>query len=191
MDINFKNLHDALLKECEVVFPSIIDELKSEKIYSLSLYSEGGAWGDLYPTVSTFDGLNEVIAEYRENEYYDDQSDDELLKDLKWSPCDSPKLEEYIDSLPETQAHLGKIVEVMDKLWDEEEEKEYNKLEQRLTKVCLQVLKSLDEKGVFNKLDRSAFVLNLLNGDQSDEERLEFAQSINPKSVCDKYEAEI
>ncbi len=191
MDIKFKKLQEVLLKECKVVFPTIIDELKEEKIYSLSLYNQGGDWGELYPIAFTIEGLNEVVAEYREDEYYEDQSDDELQIDLKWSPCDSPKLEDYIDTLPETQIHLESIVKVMDKLWDEGKEEEYEKLENKLSDICLTVLKTLDENGVFGKLDRSSFVLNLLNGDQSDEERLEYAQRTNPKTVFEMYAKEI
>jgi len=191
MDINFEALYDVLLKECENVFPSIIDKLNKEKIYSIALYNDGGEWKSLYPTLSTYDGLNSVISEYRKDDYYSDQSDEELFKDLKWSPCDSPMLEDYFGTLPESQVLLDSIAEVMSKLFDEDKEDEYEKLEDEIIKVCLKVLQSLDEKGVFNKLERSSFVLNLLTGDQSDEERLESALLINPKPVFDRYALEI
>ena len=57
--------------------------------------------------------------------------------------------------------------------------------------VCIRVLKRLDAEGVFGAGERrEGIVLNVLMGDQSDEERLKYAKLLNPASVYARFQEE-
>ena len=191
MDFDTLKFRNTLYSECRIVFPRIIEELSHEDIYSLALYSSGDAWGYLFPTVSTQKGLNEVSAEYKAKEYYQSKTIGELKRDLKWSPCDSPRHVLYDSSLPRSEGILSKVEEAMEEYYDTDQEDKCDKLNNELTQTCLDVLRQLDVEGIFDALERSSFVLSLLNGDQSDEERIERAKYLNPESVYRKYVTEI
>ncbi len=191
MSFDLKIFQNVLYNECKNIFPKIIKELSHENIYSLALYNSGDSWGYLFPTVSSVVGLHEVATDYKEKKYYQDQSIRELEADLKWSPCDSPHHINYESTLEESEKTLQQIEEIMGEYWDNNQEDKCEKLHQNLVQICLKVLMQLDTEGVFNAIDRSSFVLNLLNGDQSDEERLERAKILNPKQIFNKYKTEM
>jgi hypothetical protein len=57
--------------------------------------------------------------------------------------------------------------------------------------VCREVLRQMDAEGRFGTgSDREAITINLLMGDQSDEERLEWARELNPPAVVERLERE-
>lgn len=112
---------------------------------------------------------------------------DKLKAILKWEPRDSPHHDRYVSMLPKTEKMLLEALE-MDELM---EEKDHNLFHERVTHICMDVLSQLDREGTFGALDRSSFVLNLLNGDQSDEERVERAKALNPENVFLWYKHEI
>jgi len=50
------------------------------------------------------------------------------------------------------------------------------------------VLKQLDDEGIFGEGEqRKSIVLNILMGDQSDEERMKYAKLLNPSSVYNHF----
>ncbi len=181
----------TLYKESKAAFLKIIDEQKSDKIYSLALYNSGDDWGYLFPTVATEAGLDFVAGKYKKNKYYQDKSISSLKQELRWSPCDSPVHEEYVSELHITEELLRPISELMFELYENDKEGDSDEIHNRLVAICLKVLRQLENDGVFNSIDRNAFTLNLLNGDQTDEERLERAKALNPKGVYKIYEREI
>ncbi|MCP3875098.1 MAG: DUF4303 domain-containing protein [Desulfobacteraceae bacterium] len=191
MSFDFNKFHSVLFNECKRIFFIILEELSHENIYSLALYNSGDNWGYLFPTVATKKGLSEVAAEYQKDEYYQNQSMDELEADLKWSPCDSPRHVNYESTLKESEKLLQQAEDMMEEYWDNHQEDKCDELHQQLVQTCLDVLKRLDSEGIFQAIDRTSFVLNVLNGDQSDEERLERAKLLNPEQVFKQYELEI
>jgi hypothetical protein len=191
MKFDLNEFEKILYEEGKAIFPKIIEDCEHEGIYSLALYNSGDSWAYLFPTVATKKSLSYVAAEYKKDDYYKDKTIESLEADLKWSPCDSPRHENYESSMSETD----KIVELasghLDNLFDDGKENECDELHQKIVKTCLKVMNRLESEGVFGKLERSSFVLNLLNGDQTDEERLERAKVLNPDSVYQSYKNEI
>lgn len=187
MTFDFDRFKMVLYSECKSVFSSIIKELASEDIYSVALYYSGDDWLYLFPTVSTKSGLSKVVIKYKEKEYFQNKPIDELEATLKWSPCDSPHHEDYVSALSQTDKILLQA-QFMDELMEEENYEAFNL---RLIKICMNVLKQLDTDGIFDPLDRSSFVLNLLSGDQSEEERLERAKILNIENAFMPYKLEI
>lgn len=191
MNIDLNKFENTLEAELRGIFPIIIERFQSEGIYSLVLYSSGDYWGYLFPIVATSTGLRQTVQEYKKNELYLDMSGEELEADLKWSPCDSPMHEYYISALPETEKHLQIVRAQIDEYENGSEYKKVVNLREQLLNSCLTVLKNLDDGEVFFGLDRSSFVLNVLNGDQSNEERIKRARVLNSVSVVNKYEDEM
>ena len=181
----------ALLRESKVAFRDIVEKFEIEGIYSLCFYNSGDSWGYLFPSFSTKTGLSKVASEYKENEYYQEKSLEYLESDLRWSPCDSPNHELYVSAFPEAEQCLEKIVKQMDQYWDNGQEDKYSDIYEKLVSVCISCLQQLEKDNVFSKLERGAFVLNILNGDQSDQERLERAEKLNPPNVFLRYSNEI
>lgn len=186
MTFCFDGFKMLLYDECKSIFSNIIKELASEDIYSIALYYSGDDWLYLFPTVSTKNGLSKVVVKYKKNENYQDKYTDELEATLKWSPCDSPYHEDYLSALPQTDKMLLQA-QFMDELMEEEN---YEEFDLRLVGICMDVLKQLDLDGAFESLDRSSFALNLLSGDQSEEERLERAKVLNPENSFMQYKLE-
>lgn len=191
MDFDKKLLARTIYDEAKAAFSKIIAEQKQNNIYSLSLYNSGDDWCYLYPTVSTESGLEAVAQQYKENEYYKNQSLNALKQDLRWSPCDSPLHDEYCDEMPNTQALLTPVSDLMYELYKADNIEASDEIHDYLVQLCLDTLNQLQNDGVFGILDRAAFTLNLINGDQSDEERLERAKMLNPPHVYEKYKLQL
>ena len=201
MRIDIEHFKNTLYKEAAELFPKIIEQYKHEGIYSIALYNSGTSWSYLFPTFATHKGLEKTISAYQKKEWYKDETVEELTKDLKWSPCDSPYhglLEFY---LKETTELVDDIFEAIQEMYDQEcdayegpgEAKTplTNALQQQLETTCLDTLIKLDADGVFAGLERDSFILNLLNGDQSYEERLERAEKVNPPSAFASYQQDL
>jgi hypothetical protein len=178
---------EALYRECANAYPRILRDLRDERIYSLALYNSGDSWEYVFPTVSTHAGLDRAAQSYKALPLYSRFSVEELQCLLKWNPCDSPHHEAYIDCMPDTDVQLGPIAERLQSL----ETDEATALHERLVGICLDVLKRLDLAGSFGEgVARSEIIVNLLNGDQSDEERLERATALNSVMACETLSAD-
>jgi hypothetical protein len=58
--------------------------------------------------------------------------------------------------------------------------------------VAVEVLQQLDHEGAFGSgLERARIVLGIWKGDQSDEERIEFARRLNPQAVVERFAKEL
>ena len=58
--------------------------------------------------------------------------------------------------------------------------------------TCEQVLAEPDTEGVFGQAsDRESVVLNVLMGDENDEDRLAHARRLNPTEVWDRYRRDL
>lgn len=187
----FKN---TLLEECKIAIPKIVADLKHEGIYTIAFYTSGSCWGYIFPTVSTYVGLEEVVAKYAANPSFADESIEQLRHSLKWSPCDSPRHSNYDETLSATWDLLTIASAELYRLYDLEDEagnqgdSEHDKLVEQLETACLEVLASFDELKLLDGIeDRSTILLNLINGDQDDQERLDRAKRVNPESAYLRY----
>jgi hypothetical protein len=105
---------------------------------------------------------------------------------LRWSPCDSPLHGEGEPLLAETARIRGAGPDPCD---DTPEADDANAL---IFDVAIQALRQLDAEGVFGQgLERAQLVLGIWKGDQSDEERIEFASLLNPRGVAERFAREI
>ena len=61
-----------------------------------------------------------------------------------------------------------------------------------LFETAVDVLKALDRENVFgSEFERSRLVLGVWMGDQSDEDRIAFAQRLNPKHIANRFAKEL
>ena len=188
MSFDFQGFSETLYRESVEAIPRMFDALRHEQVYSWALYSSGDEWCYLFPTVSTVTGLQRAAQQYRSTPRYERFSLEELECALKWSPCDSPHHGAYAESMPATAGLIGPVVEKMQSL----DEHEAAELDGALVEICLQVLERLDADGHFGVgMAREAVTVNLLNGDQTDEERLARARRLNPARVYDRLRDDV
>jgi Domain of unknown function (DUF4303) len=190
MEFDINKFRKILLEECKNTIPKIISDLSSEKIYSIALYTSGDEWVYLFPSVSTFFGLSKAVEKYEKNSSFSHLTKKELEMELKWSPCDSPRHDTYFSSFPETQKIVESLANIMQELYDEEHDdwQKSDDLHKALVSTCIDVLNELDNLGFFsNNIDRNSVTINLLNGDQSTQERFERAKRLNPEVVYQNY----
>lgn len=194
MLIDLADYKATLHREASEVFPTIIKDLADEGIYSLALYNSGDTWSYLFPTVSTRRGLQSVFEAYRAEGamFGADMTDEQLIQSLKWSPCDSPHHDEdYGNTLVQTEALLEPISNAAYESLDDHEDNFFYHLHESLVAATLEVLQQLRKDGVFAGLDPDEFVLNLLNGDQGDDERLVRARVLNTAPAYQRYADEL
>ena len=168
---------------CEAVYEAwnaFKQEYPRDKVYGLGLYSSEVA-GYIGMTVFSEEGLDAVASEYAVRSGRELESEKPALK---WSPCDSPHhmwCEELFD----------KAQEVLDAAPDPYDDDTNN--EERVVgafEVFVDVLRTLDTEGTFGS-GRSTMVLSVWVGDQSDEERIDYVQRLNPLELVERFEAEL
>ena len=191
MNTKLDQFESALFKESQEAFLDIIEKFGNEEIYSMCLFNSGDSWNYILPSFATKAGLRQVASKYKESEYYQEKSIETLERDLKWNPCDSPRHEMYVNALSKSEGYLRKVVLIMNEYWDDGREREYWRIHEKLVSICINCLQKLENDDVFIKLKRQSFVLNLLNGDQTEEERLERAEQLNPIDVFLQYKIEL
>jgi hypothetical protein len=191
MNFDFKKFQAILIKECKSSFSKIISDLSHENIYSLALYNASGELSELYPTVSTQVGLGEVVKKYKMIKYYKNTSVKKLETDLKWSICDSPRLENYVGTLPNSEKMLKKAQKILNTYFENEDDVKYKHFEVKLIQTCIEALKKVKSEGLFSSIEESSFVLNFLNGDQEEKECLRYAKQLNSILVFKKYKSEL
>ena len=134
-------------------------------------------------TASTEEGL--TIATER---YLASEGGDPILTraSLRWSPCDSPLHAEGVNLLqksgllraggPDPHEDSIEAYEAIALVFD----------------VSCDVLKQLDREKIFGSdVQRAELLLGIWMGDQSDEDRIQFAQQLNPASLVDRFAKEL
>ena len=189
--IDTSTFEDTLYNEAKITFPKMIAEYKAEKIYMLGFY-HSGCYSYIFPIALTEADLlddpelrwyecyanhhceyeegtskaNELLSDFSEVIIYGDDFDDD----------------DYIDE---------EIDEVED--WDEEEDEKkveayYHFVEQSVANV----FSRLEKEGIFNDLgDRDSYVLNLVCGDQSSNDKLNYAKRVNPESALVQLQSDV
>src|SRR5262249_9587448 len=134
---------------------------------------------------NTEEGLTRVAQKYFEKhsgcrERYGNDLERMRLH-LRWSPADWEYFEEggsFFSDYWALEQSLG------DPYRDES-------LGPAFISIYLQVLRQLDKSGLLGRgQQREQITINLLRGDQSDRERLEWAMQLNPRPVCVRLKAD-
>ncbi len=190
---DFQQFHTTLLEEARVGFHSIRRQHRGETFYSFALYTYGER-AYIFPTASTEEGLTQVARKYMAKGHYQGRALEQLRRELRWSPCDSPLHGEGAAYCQRANELLEPVPELLQALNDREHDsrKRSDKLIEQLDSIFLDVLKQLDAEGVFGRGEhRASVVVNLLMGDQSDESRLAYAKQLNPREAYQKLEEDL
>jgi hypothetical protein len=180
--IDREALETMMRAEFRAAWATLRSRHPGERFYSFGLYTTDLA-EYLLVTASTEEGLSEVTQRYV-TEKGGDPGAQRMA--LRWSPCDSPLHGEGEALLPET-ARIRRAGP--DPCADTPEADDANAL---IFDVAIQALRQLDADGVFGQgLERAQLVLGIWKGDQSDEERIEFASLLNPRPVAERFAREI
>jgi hypothetical protein len=180
--IDFQMFRDTLLTEFQLAWQVLREAHPTDHFYSFGLYTTPLA-EYLMVTASTEEGLSIVTEHYLAS----DGGDASLTRaSLRWSPCDSPLHQEGTDLLPKAQLLRANGPDPY------EDTIESDEAVALVFEVAVDVLKQLDNEKIFGTdLERSRLVLGIWMGDQSDEERIEFARQLNPKRVVERFAKEL
>jgi hypothetical protein len=186
-EFDFGKFHELLYSASKSAFINIQHLHKNEQFYIFALYTCGDL-AYVIPTSSTEEGLTVAAQKYSTIKYYQGFSIEQLRERLRWSPCDSPLHTNGEEYFAEVNDFVAKVPVILDAIPTEESWQEFNSFVDRFIDVCITVLKQLDDEGVFGEGEqRSSIVLNILMGDQSDEERMKYAKLLNPSSVYNHF----
>ncbi len=177
-------LDTTLRAELRAAWATLRGRHPGERFYSFGVYTTELA-DYLSVTASTEEGLSEVSQRYV-TETGSDPAAQRVA--LRWSPTDSPLHREGRELLvgSDRLRQRGEGPEPYD---DTPEADEAIAL---IFDVAIQALRQLDAEGVFGEgLERAQLVLGIWKGDQSDEERIEFASLLNPRPVAERFAREI
>ncbi len=180
-------MHLELSKQLEaatVAFTrTVAENFAAEGIYGVALYTSG-CYRYVFGTFLTYKGLEEVSKEYlKEDQYQEEwQSVDNAMRELKWSPCDSPHYCKY-DNL------FKDVNQLIDTIWSNviDDDNEYILTCQEIHQACIDALAKVRKSQIF----RDDVVLVLLMGDQSNEERLLNAEGLNPEKTLNNFKSEL
>jgi hypothetical protein len=180
-EADLKKLEDELYRQGLAGFRQILGAHPKDKFYCFAFYTNG-EFTFVALTASTCEGLDKVAQDYKKKPPYKAMSIADLRLDLKWSPCDSPlhgaaeadltALDPLMESVT---AELRRRSDLNDDL------KSFDQFVAPVRGCFANALKRIDAHEVFGRgEERKKVVVNLLMGDQSDEDRIGFAESVNP-----------
>ena len=174
----------ALKDAARATFRALKSQHPDERFYAFALYTAGEAEYVL-PTANTEEGLARRAEEYARRRGR--APDDGLLAGLRWSPADWAYHLEGEARFDEVERLLAEAPEPHLLEGDA-----YRARVRGVFDACLTTLEELDAEGLFGRGEgRRAVVINLLKGDQDDEERLEWAKRLNPRAVHARLAAEL
>jgi hypothetical protein len=154
----------------------------SEHFYSFGLYTAACA-EYLMVTAGTEEGLSLVTETYVQK-----YGGDPALRrvSLRWFQGDSPLHLEGEDLLPRSTALRDAGPDPYD------DSPEGQAAVTLVFETAVAVLSELDREGTFGSdAERSALVLGIWIGDQSDEERIDFVRALNPPPVTARFVCEL
>jgi hypothetical protein len=175
-------LQAVMLDELRAAWTRLCGAHPGERFYSFGLFTTDVA-DYLMVTASTEEGLSEVTQRYVTQGASDPG---QQRAALRWSPSDSPLHAEGEGLLPESDRlrHAGAGAH--------DDTPEADETISLVFDVAIQALQLLDREGIFGAgLQRENLVLGIWKGDQSDEERIEFASLLNPRSVAERFAREL
>ena len=180
--IDREALETTMCAELRAAWSTLKSRHRGERFYSFGLYTTDLA-DYLMVTASTEEGLSEVTQRY----VTQTGSEPAMQRAaLRWSPVDSP-LHAEGEGLLAGSDRLRRAG--ADPYADTPEADEAISL---VFDVAIQALKQLDGDGTFGPgPEREQLVLGIWKGDQSDEERTEFASLLNPRPVAERFAREV
>ncbi|MCP3927396.1 MAG: DUF4303 domain-containing protein [Desulfobacterales bacterium] len=181
--MDFEKLENVLYKKGLDAFATLFTSRPLDNFYSFGFYTTG-EYNYAATTASSYEGLEQVLNEYG----YGDKPKDSI--EIKWSPVDSPlhSDSECCGIIKEVNELLNEALNESDRIYENEGLEGLEEFNAQIENAFLNALKRLDAKGVFGKDElRKKVVVNLLKGDQSYEERLEFAKKLNPPEAVEIF----
>ncbi len=185
MTLDLAQLHAVLKDATRQAFADLRRQHPQERFYAFALYTNDvGQY--IVPSANTEEGLARHAARAAR---HDGAAVALHRASLRWSPCDWAY---HVDaSLIPFFAGVERLLAEGPAPYDLDDEA----CEQQVSGVfetCLTVLEELDAEGVFGRgHERAALVINLLMGDQSDEERRERARRLNPPAPYTRFAQEL
>jgi hypothetical protein len=180
--IDREALEATMLAELRAAWTALRGRHPGERFYSFGLYTTDLA-DYLMVTASTEEGLSEVTQRYVTQTGSDPSAQRAVLR---WSPADSPLHGEGEGLLAESDRLRRAGPDPYDDTPDADEAISL------LFDVAIQSLQRLDREGTFGEgREREQLVLGIWKGDQSDDERVEFASLLNPRPVAERFAREI
>ena len=182
-------MHEQLLEVLEPVMLDVcrasVEKHAGERFYSVALYTSGD-YVYLVDSISTVQGLAKVADEYLLKKCYQDEwsTREVAMRQLKWSPADSPYHCEF-------DARFADVQEVLTSIWqavDEDSDTGFRNTCRQIYETCVVVLKKVRDSDLFHN---DQVVFNVLMGDQSDEARLMNSEDVNPGDVVDRYRQDL
>ena len=180
--IDRDTFHSTLKRELRSAWTALQLAHPTERFYSFGVYTTEVA-GYLTVTASTEEGLATAAKTYADR----NGGDPVLIRaSLRWSPCDSPLHAEGATLLaesdllrqdgPDPYEDSAESGEAIDLIFD----------------VAVMALRELDAEGIFGReVERARLTLGIWMGDQSNEDRIEFARLLNPEPVAQRFAHEI
>jgi hypothetical protein len=186
-EFDFEKFYELLYAASKSAFASIQHSHKNEGFYLFALYTCGDL-AYVLPTSSTEEGLTLAAQKYSAIKRYQDFSIEQLRERLRWSPCDSPLHTQGEEYFVDVSKSVSDVPLILDSIPIKESWQEFENFVDKFMEICIKVVKQLDIEGAFGEGERrNSIVLNILMGDQSDEERLKFAKLLNPSSVYNHF----
>lgn len=186
-DLDLLKLEKLIYLAAKKSFSKTIELHKDEEFYCFALFTSNEL-NYIAPTSFTENGLNKIIQKYQLLPSFSKYSEDQLSKQLRWNPCDSPihlEFEEEFDKANEILQFLGEEIEI---LFNQNRKDEAEKLLSKIKAFFFNVIEKLDKESFFDPANkREKLVLNLLMGDQSDEEILSSSKILNSEIVYDNF----
>lgn len=166
-------LYDTLLATMQRVCRKSLQTHAGEQFYCVALYTSVD-YAYIVDSLATDRGLRIMAERYLEDPRWKERwvSVDNAMRELRWSPCDSPWHCEF-------SAEFDAVQDVLDSIWadvDMESESEVLSTCDEIYNHCLNVLNSIRDSGLF---DRDRVIFNILQGDQDDVSRVLSAEKLN------------
>lgn len=187
-ELDFQGFTRLLMDNLEEAYTALSQRHPEHQLYSFGPYTNG-TFEYLVPTASSARGLAETVATYKQGKSYAATPVETLALQLKWSPCDSP-LHEDVSFEDEVTAFMEHASDALRLAYEEEDHVACRELDEAVHVAMCTALKTLDLRGVFGSGEERP-LLNVWKGDQSDEERVSFAEILNPAPVVRRFQAEL
>jgi hypothetical protein len=180
--LNRRRFRSTLIRELRSAWETLRRAHPTERFYAFGVYTTAVV-DYLAVTASTEEAL--AVATQRYVERY---GGDPALRSaaLRWSPVDSPLHEEGESLLAASDDLRQQGPDPYD------ESPEADAAIALVFEVAVEALRELDRQGVFGSgAERARVVLGIWQGDQSDEERVDFVRKLNPGPVVARFAREV
>lgn len=173
---------------------SALTRFGEEQIYSFALYTSG-EYNYVFASVSTQTGLEKAANRYMADDNFRRMWGDHAraMRQLKWSPCDSPHHLALQDDFGTAGAWLDALWDACEDDADDEDfddevtDDEYSQLCDFIHQTFAEALNEVRNARLFT----DAVTLNILMGDQGDEDRLTHAAALNEPAVVERLRADL